>query len=101
VQARLIADHALVQAINNADIPLILELVLPGKASPNTRNGRGYTALITACSKGNQNAVKQLLSVPGIDVNQPEADGWSPLLFASSKGTTSITFPVQLQLNYL
>jgi len=84
-QARLIADHALVQAINKNDMPAMLDLVLPAKASPNTANAAGWTALITACSAGDVRAVTMLLDAPGVDSNQPERDGWTPLMFAANQ----------------
>jgi len=89
-QARLIADHALVQAINKNDMPAMLDLVLPAKASPNTANAAGWTALITACSAGDVRAVTMLLDAPGVDSNQPERDGWTPLMFAANQNNPDI-----------
>ena len=57
----------------------------------NARDAKGFTALNAAATLGNDETVRFLLTLPGIDVNVPSntIEGWgnlSPLFSAASKG---------------
>ncbi|KAG1701744.1 SMC5-SMC6 complex localization factor protein 1 [Nymphon striatum] len=56
----------------------------------NKKNGRGETQLHIACMKNKIETVKELLTVPGIDVNIQDNAGWSPLHEACNHGHAEI-----------
>jgi ankyrin repeat protein len=72
------------------DFPLMLLLVQDANA-PNVQSAAGWTPLIAVTSAGDENAARTLLSLPGIDVNRPENDGWTPLMFAANNNRVEIT----------
>ncbi|XP_048255683.1 uncharacterized protein LOC124138844 [Haliotis rufescens] len=55
-------------------------------AKINKTNNKGETALHMACIKNNIVKLKQLLTVPGVDVNAQDHAGWTPLHEACNKG---------------
>lgn len=59
-------------------------------ASVNVRNNAGWTPLIAAISAGDENTVRLLLDVPGIDLDLAENDGWTPLMFAANNNRLQI-----------
>ena len=50
----------------------------------NYRDGFGDTGLHWACDRGHLSLVRELLGVPGLDVNSVNINGWTPLMFACS-----------------
>lgn len=64
---------------------------LVGKIDVNIKNSEGLTALAIAIVKGDENLVKFLLSVDGINVDaRNEIDEYTALLFAAELGYTNI-----------
>lgn len=57
---------------------------------------QGKTALTWAAYYGNLDVIRFLLSVPGIDVNRQDTNGWTPLMTACFKNQTAV---VELLLN--
>ncbi|KAF3022967.1 Ankyrin-2 [Neopestalotiopsis sp. 37M] len=51
-------------------------------ADPNARDMLGRTAVHYAAAAGNEKAVKVLLNESGVDVNETDIDGWTPLMWA-------------------
>ena len=49
-----------------------------------------WTALLVACNVGNTDIVSRLVKVSGVDVNYQDADGYSALYCALSKGHSRI-----------
>lgn len=68
------------EQLNN--VPVIKEV--------NKRNVKGETPLQVACIKNNIKKVRQLLKVPGVDVNTCDNAGWSPLHEACNLGHLEI-----------
>ncbi|XP_046578028.1 LOW QUALITY PROTEIN: uncharacterized protein LOC124285806 [Haliotis rubra] len=64
----------------------------------NKTNTKGETALHLACMKNHIAKLKQLLAVPGVDVNAPDHAGWTPLHEACNKGHVEC---VDLLLKYV
>lgn len=64
----------------------------------NKRNNKGETPLQVACIKNNTKKVRQLLKVPGVDVNTCDNAGWSPLHEACNLGHLEI---VRELLNFI
>ncbi|KAK7101140.1 hypothetical protein V1264_023978 [Littorina saxatilis] len=54
----------------------------------NKKNHKGETMLHRAAIKNNISLLKQLLSVPGVDVNAQDYAGWTPLHEACNHGNT-------------
>ena len=60
-----------------------------GTASINAKSKEGRTALWTAVSNDRRGAVTELLAL-GVDVNEKDANGRSPLLIAAHRGDTEL-----------
>lgn len=58
-------------------------------ASINKRNMKGETQLHVACIKNHLDKLKQLLTVPGVNVNAEDNAGWTPLHEAANHGHIS------------
>ncbi|XP_067678312.1 uncharacterized protein [Haliotis asinina] len=67
-------------------------------AKINKTNTKGETALHLACMKNQIVKLKQLLAVPGVDVNARDHAGWTPLHEACNKGNVEC---VDLLLKYV
>ncbi|XP_074642713.1 uncharacterized protein LOC141899964 isoform X2 [Tubulanus polymorphus] len=63
----------------------------------NKRNAKGETKLHVACRRNNFCKVKELLTIPGIDINAKDNAGWTPLHEACNHGSTEC---VKLLLNF-
>ena len=56
-------------------------------AEPKRKRGQDFFA---ACRQGDVETVKLLLAAEGIDVNQADNDGWTPLYWASGNGHVEV-----------
>ncbi|KAL4117231.1 hypothetical protein PRIC2_011223 [Phytophthora ramorum] len=54
------------------------------------KHRNGDTALRIACERGQLKAVENLLENPNSDVNVADAEGWTPLISASSRGHVDV-----------
>ncbi|XP_020622350.1 ankyrin-3-like [Orbicella faveolata] len=74
--------------------PFIVETMimylLSQKAKVNARDRYGSTPLHYAVAKGNPDAVKELLTDPGIDIEAKDKTEMTPLHVASSQGSLSV-----------
>ncbi|KAI5814649.1 ankyrin repeat-containing domain protein [Pyronema omphalodes] len=71
----------------------IVKTLLKSGVNVNATNGRGKTALMTACAHGYQDIVSLLLLQPGIDVNARSYKGRTALITAAKRcqlGTTGL-----------
>ena len=72
--------------------PQALEMVkalVEAGVDPNTP-GNGLTALAGAIARENKELVAFLLSQPGITLNDPDIDGYTPLMLAVAKGSSEL-----------
>ncbi|TFK17016.1 ankyrin, partial [Coprinopsis marcescibilis] len=60
------------------------------EAAVNSRTAHGATALGLAAEFGNLDTVKLLLDARGIDAACANAEGWTPLMFASNRGNAEM-----------
>ena len=76
-----------------------MEVLLNNQPTPNVnlKNYTNDTALHFACILKNHRAVTRLCSVPGVQLNAVNDDGWTPLLSAVTGGSVNvIKFLVQV-----
>lgn len=70
-------------AASDGDISKVVELLDERPDTlVNMRDERGFTSLHLAVANQHEQVVNELIS-RGADVNLPEADGWTPLMFAA------------------
>ncbi|XP_042858733.1 uncharacterized protein LOC122244822 isoform X2 [Penaeus japonicus] len=63
----------------------------------NKKNLKGETSLLRACITNNVERVQKLLKVPGIDINQTDNSGWTPMHEAAIRGHNEC---IKLLLNF-
>ncbi|KAJ7378358.1 hypothetical protein OS493_023613 [Desmophyllum pertusum] len=92
-------DHLTVEKRNSLpkdqpSLPFIAETMimylLSQKANVNARDGYDSTPLHYAVAKGNPDAVKELLTDPGINIEAKDKTEMTPLHVAASKGSLSV-----------
>lgn len=86
----LISGARMIAAARVGDVNGINEALNLG-VDPNTKDARGYTALVYATENGHNTSVQKLLEV-GADPNVilSSIDEWTPLIIASSEGYIDI-----------
>lgn len=108
--ALMIADVNILQAMRANDVDSILNMVRVG-GHVNIANSAGWTPLIYLVNQGEGysdgrgdgqthaylNEIKELIVTHKANVNKPENDGWTALMFASFHGYTDV---VQLLMRY-
>ena len=62
-----------------------------GNYDVNQQNNFGFTALISAAAKSQNDAARFLLAQPNIDVNAENEDGWTALAWAVQNGNVELT----------
>ena len=62
-----------------------------GNYDVNQQNDFGFTALISAAAKSQNDAARFLLAQPNIDVNAETEDGWTALAWAVQNGNVELT----------
>jgi len=75
---------------SNVDDQELLEILIGAGAQPLAKNANGQSVLHVA---GDKAKLKIILSAPefkGLDVNEPDADGWTPLHHAVSLGEEAV-----------
>ena len=72
-------------AVRNDNSSNVTELLQRG-FDPNTRDAKGQTGLTIAMQEHSPKAARALLAAPGIDVNELNSSGESPLMMAALKG---------------
>ena len=79
-------------AASEGHIETVAELLKNG-AVPNTKisSNEDGSALHLACSWGHLEIVKMLSEVSGVDLNQKDSEGRTPLFFSKDGGFTSIS----------
>ena len=91
-------DAQMVEAVS-AKTPVALEMVKMLLAAGGSINARDYYSKTTdrftnpihrAVSKGDRELIAFLLSQKGIELNNPDVDGYTPLMSAIAKGDESI-----------
>ena len=80
------------QAINSGDVAMVRELLLSDDIDVNHQRARnGGTPLAFACAAGHLDIAKVLLAHDGVDADNENAVGVSPLFIASRTGGTTPT----------
>ena len=74
-------ESALAHACKLGHLDIVQYLMTQG-ADPRAENSEGETSLFAAIRSGNQQVIAEILSVPEIDINQPDGKGLTPLYIA-------------------
>jgi hypothetical protein len=72
----------IIQACEDGDVAKVLDLLAGNPDLANFQDENGLTPLIMASLQGHQEVLDQLLA-HGAQVDLPENDGWTPLMFAA------------------
>ena len=83
--------YPLVAAVGVGCVADYEALVNIGNYDVNQRNDFGFTPLISAATKSQNDAARFLLAQPNIDVNAETDDGWTALAWAVQNGNVELT----------
>jgi ankyrin repeat protein len=90
-EADITGRTVLIQAAHRGETKIMAEAIGRGDdVNINGCNEQGMTALMTACAAGQLSAVRMLLEVPGIRVNQKDIHNLSALMHAVLKNKTAV-----------
>lgn len=81
-------QSSLCMAVDNCDLDTVSEILKCG-ADPNSINADGGTALHEAVRKGHFE-MGQMLVQHGVDIQKPDASGWTPKALAKAWGRNDI-----------
>lgn len=68
---------------------LVVKGLLEAGADPNAKGERGQAPLHMASKKPSPDVLRLLATTPGVQVNDPDRQGWTPLLGAVHAGNTA------------